>query len=168
MGMNIYLSIGEATIQIDCLDEDHKTYSITLNNVAITKDGIQIISVHKLLLDNKYQINFRHNNLIIDDGTDLVHIKTHFNGEHYLLMPTSMRDMTSILAIYTSKSNELMHCQACHIYIYTPVENCNICMRVKAIKPRAKLNSFKELNKNCQPGQQWRCQIHVGRKLARK
>ena len=49
--------------------------TITLNNVAVT-NGMRIISVHQLINDeqNKYSIDFRRNNIIIekDDRRDLV------------------------------------------------------------------------------------------------
>ena len=39
-GTNIYSSIGEATVQLNCIDENNKMHSITLNDIAITRDGI--------------------------------------------------------------------------------------------------------------------------------
>jgi len=47
---------------------------------------MRIISVHQLINDeqNKYSIDFRRNNIIIekDDGSSI--IKINYNGEHYM------------------------------------------------------------------------------------
>ena len=74
-GSQTYTSMGTGTVQISVQDEEENMQTITLNNVAVT-NGMRIISVHQLINDeqNKYSIDFRRNNIIIekDDRRDLV------------------------------------------------------------------------------------------------